>query len=76
MLRLFLVSLLNISTVFPAFAHVGHLGELAGHAHWLGLGAAVAAGAIAAAIAKKKGKKSDAEEEKTPEEGVADGETA
>ena len=29
----------------PAAAHIGHLGEVAGHGHWLG------AGAIGAAIA-------------------------
>ena len=34
-----------------ASAHMGHLGELAGHAHWVGLGAIIVAGAIAAAAA-------------------------
>jgi len=31
----------------PALAHIGHLGEVAGHGHWLGaaaLGAAIAIG--------------------------------
>lgn len=38
----------------PAYAHVGHVGELAGHAHWLGIAAGVAAAAIAVAIVKGK----------------------
>ena len=36
----------------PAFAHLGHVGELAGHAHWVGLGAVVVAGALAGVIGK------------------------
>ncbi len=38
----------------PAAAHFGHLGDLAGHGHWIALGAAVAAGAIAAALVKRR----------------------
>ncbi len=53
----------------PALAHPGHLGELAGHSHWIALGALVAAAAIAAALAKMKG--SDEAEEADDE---ADGE--
>ena len=34
----------------PAHAHLGHIGELAGHAHWVGLGATVVAGILAAAV--------------------------
>lgn len=37
-----------------AQAHLGHLGDVAGHAHWLALGAGVTAAAIAALLAKKK----------------------
>lgn len=36
----------------PALAHLGHVGEVAGHAHWIGLGAVIVAGALAAAIGK------------------------
>ena len=43
-----------------AMAHAGHLGELAGHAHWIGLAAIAAAGVIAAI---KLGKKTDTTEE-------------
>ena len=45
----------------PAFAHPGHLAEVAGHGHWLGaaaIGAAIAIGRWAGL----KGRKSDAEE--------------
>lgn len=60
MLRtLMTLTLLSIST--PAFAHLGHVGELAGHAHWVGLGAVIVAGALAAAIGKVKN--ANAEEE-------------
>ena len=76
MSRLYLTAFIFVSETGHAFAHAGHLGELAGHAHWLGLGAAVAAGALAAAIAKKKGRKTDADKENTPEEGAAEGEAA
>jgi hypothetical protein len=42
-----------------AFAHGGHVGDLAGHSHWVGWAAAAAAGAIAA-WAIKRGSKSKA----------------
>ncbi|MEN0088584.1 MAG: DUF6732 family protein [Pseudomonadota bacterium] len=47
----------------PAWAHVGHLGEVAGHGHWIALGAGTAAIAIGAALAKLSGQKSEATEE-------------
>ena len=51
----------------PAFAHPGHLAEVAGHGHWLGaaaIGAAIAIGLWAGL----KGRKSEAEEEVSDEE--------
>jgi hypothetical protein len=51
----------------PAYAHIGHLGELAGHDHWIALGALGAAGAIAL-IAGLKGKKKDSEAEEADAE--------
>lgn len=58
----------------PAYAHLGHIGELAGHSHWIGLGAVGVAGAIAAAAAllpkKKRGEPEDQEAEE-----VSDGDT-
>lgn len=49
-------------TPVPAFAHMGHLSDLAGHSHWIGL----AAGAAAAATAAwgLRGRKKDDEEER------------
>jgi Family of unknown function (DUF6732) len=44
----------------PVFAHFGHVGELAGHSHWIGLGAAGIAASIGVAVAligEKTGKK-------------------
>ena len=48
-----------------AQAHLGHIGEVAGHSHWLGLGALVAAAAAIALLPKKK--KAD-ESDETPQE--------
>lgn len=75
MVRLFFAGFVFLLSSLPALAHAGHVGELAGHAHWLGLGAMIAAGAIAAAIAKKRAaeKKSD---EKTEEGSLDEGEAA
>lgn len=61
MLRLF-VLLTGFVISSPAYAHLGHVGELAGHAHWVGLGAVVVAGALAVAIGKLTDKASDEEE--------------
>ncbi len=51
----------------PAAAHPGHLAEVAGHGHWLGLAALGAAIAIAAAAVLKsrsdKAKSKDAADE-------------
>lgn len=35
-----------------ARAHMGHVGELAGHAHWVGVAAVLGAAALAALVAK------------------------
>lgn len=52
----------------PAFAHVGHVGEVAGHGHWIAVGALGAAALAAWLAAKSRGKKAqskpDAEEER------------
>jgi len=45
----------------PAFAHLGHLGEVAGHGHWIAAGAV--AGAAVAAWLAGKGKKAEADPE-------------
>ncbi len=51
-----------------AMAHLGHVGELAGHSHWLGLGALAAAAAAIALLPKGRKKDEDAAEEETAQE--------
>lgn len=51
-----------------AFAHAGHLGELAGHGHWIALAAGGVAVTIAAALVLL-GKEKDRDTELEPEEG-------
>ncbi len=54
MIRLLLIAIsLNFLACDQANAHVGHLGELAGHGHWIGLGAVAVAGALVALLGKK-----------------------
>ena len=45
----------------PALAHIGHIGEVAGHGHWIALGGIAIAGAIALLGARKKPKDEDLE---------------
>lgn len=55
-------------------AHGGHLGDLAGHSHWLGWGMVAAAGVIIAVLGTKtKGKQDDDED---VVEGETDGEVS
>lgn len=69
-----------LATVFanPAFAHVGHLGELAGHSHVIALGAGVAAAVLAGLVIRKRGEKSEdaAADEETIDEADDAPETA
>ncbi len=56
-----------------AQAHIGHIGELAGHGHLLGIGALAAAAALAAALARARKRDREAEEEAADEaEGEAE----
>lgn len=71
MLRYFVFLMSTVLTT-PAYAHLGHVGELAGHAHWVGLGAVVVAGALAAAI----GKLTDKDQGEETEEEIELGEEA
>ena len=64
MLRL---SLLLIMAATMAQAHVGHLGDLASHDHWVAAGAIGLAGLVAVWGAFK-GKKADAEEPEDTEQ--------
>jgi hypothetical protein len=49
-----------------ALAHIGHVGGLAGHDHWV-IAAAIAAALAAAAVAALKGRGAGASEENEPE---------
>jgi len=48
-------------TAGPALAHIGHLGEVAGHGHWIALGGIAIAGAIALLGNRKKPNEDKAE---------------
>lgn len=63
------VTLTILTFLFPgmALAHVGHIGELAGHGHWIALGALGLAAGVAA-IAKGKRKSAEAEADIEAEE--------
>lgn len=65
----FVLTLIFTTLGMPALAHVGHLGEVAGHSHWIALGAIILAGAVAAWGAKgRKDKDAEPEEEIEGEE--------
>ena len=62
MRTLVLSFLVSVSGIHAALAHGGHVGDLAGHSHWLGWAAAAAAGALAAWAIKRKSRVRDTEE--------------
>nr|WP_319385700.1 DUF6732 family protein [uncultured Roseibium sp.] len=68
--RTHLTGLLTVFLPSTAFAHGGHLGELAGHSHWIGVAAVAGAALVAGLVALKDRKKKDAED--TPEAETAD----
>jgi len=57
------LAILFALTTTPALAHIGHLGEVAGHGHWIAAGAVGAAALAAWLAAKGKGRKAEAEPE-------------
>ena len=58
-----------------AQAHWGHLGELAGHGHWIAAGlAAAAAVAVAGLAITRSRKESEATDEAVPDEAETNGE--
>jgi len=61
-----------------AMAHVGHVGELAGHSHWVGVAAVVGAAAVAAIAAKlrKRGERDGQEADSEAEGGEQTAEEA
>jgi len=50
-----------------AQAHIGHIGELAGHGHFLGIGAVAAAAALVATVAIARRRDRDVEDETADE---------
>lgn len=54
MTRHAIASAFLLSSASAAMAHGGHVGELAGHAHWIGVAAVVGAAVLAALVAKAK----------------------
>lgn len=52
----------SLAVPAPALAHIGHIGEVAGHGHWIALGGIAIAGAIALLGGRKKPKDEDVEE--------------
>ena len=56
-----------------ALAHWGHLGELAGHGHWIAAGLAAAAAVAGLAITRPR-KESEATDEAVPDEAETNGE--
>ncbi|WP_299809940.1 DUF6732 family protein [uncultured Roseibium sp.] len=76
--RTILAGLAAVFIPTSAFAHGGHLGELAGHSHWIGAAALAGAALVAGIIAlqgRKKKQTDEAPEAETAEEETA-GETA
>lgn len=59
-----------------AWAHGGHIGELAGHSHWIGVAALAGAVAAAALAAKLKGRKSEEQADEPKAEADAEAEAA
>ena len=58
-----------------AQAHWGHLGDLAGHGHWIAAGLAAAAAVAAAGLAiTRPRKESEAADEAVPDEAETNGE--
>jgi len=56
-MRLTLIALIAALPV-PALGHIGHLGEVAGHDHWVA-GAAIGAAVLAGLYGAWKGRKAD-----------------
>ncbi|MEM8749620.1 MAG: DUF6732 family protein [Pseudomonadota bacterium] len=60
-----------VSMPSVAHAHLGHVGELAGHGHLIGLGALIGASALAAALAIARRKNRELQVEDEAENGDA-----
>ena len=63
------------ASIDDAHAHWGHVGELAGHGHWIAVGAVVIAGALAGLLGKPADEEA-ADGEDDSEGDLPEGETA
>lgn len=75
----FYLSLSAIACLFAlsqtGSAHVGHLGELAGHSHWVGAAALGGAAVLAAWLAARSKKRGEQDAEDAVEDAETDAET-
>lgn len=69
-----ILAILCLGSAQRAQAHWGHLGEVAGHGHWIGIALAGAAAVMAAALAWLDRDEADEEAAKGVIEDVAEGE--
>jgi len=80
MIHRILIAGLLAATPTAALAHAGHLGELAGHSHWVGVaalaGAALVAGVIALKGRKRKQEDDTADVDADVDAGVEDADQA
>lgn len=76
--RIILSALFAGAAPSAAFAHAGHIGELAGHAHWVGVAALAGAALVAgiAAWAGRSGENADTEGDHADAEPADAAETA
>lgn len=63
-----LFSLAGLLLTTPALAHTWHVGELAGHSHWVAIGATIAAATLGAIIAKAAKPTSEHQTDDDPED--------
>lgn len=67
-MRILLIALMTL-TAGPALAHIGHLGEVAGHGHWIALGGIAIAVGIAVLGGRKASSDTDVQSEpQSPED--------
>lgn len=65
------LTLIFATIATPSLAHIGHIGEVAGHGHWIALGGiAIAAGIALLGARKKKDGEQVEEDEAVEEEGA------
>lgn len=75
MKHLTFITCIAMAAPLPAFAHMGHIAEVAGHGHLIGLGALAAAGVIAGLVARSA-KKKDLDEDAEVNVDVAEDEAS